>query len=134
LQRGADRSRDLEAPADPLALARLARAPENLTKPDKVALKAEPKTGTKRYIVEIDGEPWFVGSAWRALGYSNTSDAITRHCKGVVKYTTPFGPSASRCVPAARALILAALALAHHDLAPREIDVLPTQAQTLHQT
>jgi len=64
----------------------LARAPENLTKPDKVALKPEPKTGTKRYIVEIDGEPWFVGSAWRALGYPNTSDAITRHCKGVVKY------------------------------------------------
>jgi prophage antirepressor-like protein len=56
----------------------LARAPENLTKPDKVALKPEPKTGTKRYLVEIDGEPWFVGSAWRALGYSNTSDAITR--------------------------------------------------------
>lgn len=35
---------------------------------------------------EIDGEPFFVGKdVAEALGYSNTNDALARHCKGVVK-------------------------------------------------
>ncbi|WP_051953941.1 BRO-N domain-containing protein [Xenophilus azovorans] len=37
-------------------------------------------------IVVIDGEAWFVGKdVAGALGYSNETDAMTRHCKGVVK-------------------------------------------------
>lgn len=37
-------------------------------------------------VVHIDGEPMIVGKdACEALGYANASDAITRHCKGVVK-------------------------------------------------
>lgn len=36
--------------------------------------------------VEIDGEPYFVGKdVAEALGYSNASDAIATHCKGVAK-------------------------------------------------
>lgn len=37
--------------------------------------------------VEIDEKQYFVGvDVARALGYSNTNDAILRHCKGVVKH------------------------------------------------
>lgn len=37
--------------------------------------------------VEIDGKIYFVGKdVASALGYSNTRDAILRHCKGVVKH------------------------------------------------
>lgn len=37
--------------------------------------------------VEIDGKPYFVGKdIANALGYSNPRDAISRHCKGVVKH------------------------------------------------
>lgn len=37
--------------------------------------------------VEIDGKPYFVGKdVAKALGYSNPRDAISRHCKGVVKH------------------------------------------------
>lgn len=37
--------------------------------------------------VEIDGKPYFVGKdVANALGYSNPRDAISRHCKGVVKH------------------------------------------------
>lgn len=42
--------------------------------------------------IEIDGEIWFVASdVARTLGYSNLSEAITRHCKerGVVKHDIP---------------------------------------------
>ena len=36
--------------------------------------------------VEIDGKPYFAGTdVARALGYSNPWDAVTRHCKGIVK-------------------------------------------------
>lgn len=40
-------------------------------------------------VVEIDGEPWFVGrDITSALGYSNAGAAISQHCKGVVKHDT----------------------------------------------
>jgi len=42
--------------------------------------------------VEIDGEIWFVASdVAKILGYSNLSDAISRHCKpkGIVKHDIP---------------------------------------------
>ena len=36
--------------------------------------------------VELDGRPYFAGTdVARALGYSNPWDAVTRHCKGIVK-------------------------------------------------
>lgn len=39
---------------------------------------------------EIDGKPYFVGTdVAKALGYNNPRDAISRHCKGVVKRDTP---------------------------------------------
>lgn len=39
--------------------------------------------------VEIDGKIYFVGKdVANALGYSNPRDAISRHCKGVVKHDT----------------------------------------------
>lgn len=41
---------------------------------------------TEIRVVEIDGEPWFVGKeVAETLGYSNASDAIATHCKGVAK-------------------------------------------------
>lgn len=37
--------------------------------------------------VQIDGEAWFVGKdAASQLGYANESDAMSRHCRGVVKH------------------------------------------------
>lgn len=37
--------------------------------------------------IEIDGKPYFVGKdIAKSLGYSNPRDAISRHCKGVVKH------------------------------------------------
>lgn len=37
-------------------------------------------------VVEIDGEPWFVGKDVAiALGYADPTNAIKQHCKGVVK-------------------------------------------------
>lgn len=40
--------------------------------------------------VEIDGKPYFVGAdVAKALGYNNPRDAVSRHCKGVVKRDTP---------------------------------------------
>lgn len=39
---------------------------------------------------EIDGKPYFVGTdVAKALGYNNPRDAVSRHCKGVVKHDTP---------------------------------------------
>ena len=39
---------------------------------------------------EIDGKPYFVGTdVAKALGYNNHRDAVSRHCKGVVKRDTP---------------------------------------------
>lgn len=40
-----------------------------------------------RVVVGEDGEPWFVArDVATVLGYSNTNDAILRHCRGVVKH------------------------------------------------
>lgn len=40
--------------------------------------------------VEIEGRPHFVAiDVANALGYQNPRDAISRHCKGVVKHDTP---------------------------------------------
>ncbi len=40
--------------------------------------------------IEIDGKPFFVGTdVAKALGYNNPRDAVSRHCKGVVKRDTP---------------------------------------------
>lgn len=40
--------------------------------------------------IEIDGRPYFSASdVATALGYSNPRDAISRHCKGVVKHDIP---------------------------------------------
>ena len=39
---------------------------------------------------EINGKPYFVGTdVAKALGYNNPRDAVSRHCKGVVKRDTP---------------------------------------------
>ncbi|MGE7136204.1 BRO-N domain-containing protein [Luteibacter sp. NPDC031894] len=38
-------------------------------------------------VVEIDGEPWFVGrDVATALGYADTTNAIKQHCRGVAKH------------------------------------------------
>jgi prophage antirepressor-like protein len=48
-------------------------------KNNELMIFENPEFGEIR-IIEIDGEPWFVGiDVARALGYSNTRDAITRH-------------------------------------------------------
>lgn len=40
--------------------------------------------------IEIDGKPYFVGAdVAKALGYNNPRDAVSRHCKGVVKHDSP---------------------------------------------
>lgn len=42
--------------------------------------------GANIRAMEIDGEPWFVAKdVTDALGYVNSSDAVTTHCKGVAK-------------------------------------------------
>jgi len=42
--------------------------------------------GASIRVVDIDGVPWFVAKdATDALGYANSSDAVTTHCKGVAK-------------------------------------------------
>lgn len=39
-------------------------------------------------VVEIDGDPWFVGKdVAEALGYEEPGSAIRQHCRGGVKYT-----------------------------------------------
>ena len=41
----------------------------------------------KLRTIEIDNSTYFVGKdVAKALGYSNPRDAISRHCKGVVKH------------------------------------------------
>lgn len=41
-------------------------------------------------VIEINNEPWFVArDVAIILGYSNISDAIIRHCRGVAKHDTP---------------------------------------------
>lgn len=37
-------------------------------------------------VVNVNNEPWFVGKdVCERLGYVNATDAMNRHCKGVVK-------------------------------------------------
>lgn len=44
------------------------------------------KGATVRVVTDENGEPWFVAKdVCDLLGYANPSDAIGRHCKGVVK-------------------------------------------------
>ena len=41
--------------------------------------------------IQKNGEVLFCGAdIAKALGYSNTRDALSRHCKGVVKCDTPI--------------------------------------------
>lgn len=55
-----------------------------------------------RVIVDEHGDPWFVGKdVCDFLGYVNASDAIARHCKGVVKrypLATPGGTQETRVI------------------------------------
>ena len=47
--------------------------------------------------IEIDGKPYFVaGDVAKALGYSNISDAISRHCRWVVKHDIPHPQSPNK--------------------------------------
>lgn len=55
---------------------------------ENVITRSNPQFGTIR---TIEGKPqlWCGSDVAKALGYSNTRDALTRHCKGVVKHDTP---------------------------------------------
>lgn len=56
---------------------------------DLVKVFDNPEFGEVRTL-DADGKIYFVASdVAKALGYSNTRDAISRHCKGVVKRDTP---------------------------------------------
>ena len=47
--------------------------------------------------VEIDGKPYFVASdVAKALGYVNDRDAISRHCRWVVKHDIPHPQSKTK--------------------------------------
>ncbi len=49
--------------------------------------------------VEVAGKIYFVASdIAKSLGYSNVSDAISRHCKGVVKHDIPHPQSADKSI------------------------------------
>ena len=55
-----------------------------------------PQFGAVR-VLEIEGKTYFVGiDVTRALGYKNVNDAITRHCKGCVKYAVPDNQGVSQ--------------------------------------
>jgi prophage antirepressor-like protein len=50
----------------------------------------ENKEFGKFEVLTIDGKPYFPATeSAKILGYSNTKDAILRHCKGVVKHDLP---------------------------------------------
>ena len=53
-------------------------------------------------LVTVEGEPWFVGKdVALVLGYVNPADAISKHCKGVVKrypLQTPGGTQDARFI------------------------------------
>lgn len=60
--------------------------------------------GSVRILYE-DGKPLFCGAdACKALGYKNQHDALTRHCKGVVKRPPPYqrGKTADELPPRRR--------------------------------
>ena len=51
--------------------------------------------------LEIDGKPYFVASdIAKALGYSNISDAVARHCRWVVKHDIPHPQSKTKTLKA----------------------------------
>lgn len=42
-------------------------------------------------VMEQNGKPYFPATACaKILGYANPKDAISRHCKGVVKHAPPY--------------------------------------------
>ncbi|HBF6739528.1 TPA: Bro-N domain-containing protein, partial [Clostridioides difficile] len=48
-------------------------------------------------MVEVDGKPYFVATdIAKALGYSNTRDAVKKHCKWVAKRDIPHPQSNSK--------------------------------------
>ena len=48
--------------------------------------------------IQKNGEVLFCGAdIAKALGYSNTRDALSRHCKGVVKCDTPTNGGGAIC-------------------------------------
>lgn len=55
----------------------------------KVANLTSKKFGTIRRIIEGENVLFCAPDVAKALGYSNTRDALKRHCKGVVKRDTP---------------------------------------------
>ena len=56
-------------------------------------------------IIEIDGNPWFVGKdIAESLGYANTREAIRSHCKKANDYTprqngAPVNPTPMKIIP-----------------------------------
>lgn len=53
---------------------------------NEIKIFENPEFGSIRTII-VNGKIYFAGvDVARALGYSNTRDAISRHCKGVVKH------------------------------------------------
>lgn len=61
------------------------------TKPGKdLIIFSKDEFGDIRTLV-IDGKPYFCASdIAKALGYSNTNDAVSRHCRAIVKHDTPI--------------------------------------------
>lgn len=58
--------------------------------------------GSDVRITDERGEPWFVAAdVCAVLGYKNTNDAVSRHCKskGVVKCDTPGGSQLVTIIP-----------------------------------
>jgi len=48
-------------------------------------------------MVKVDDKPYAVASdVAKALGYKNTSDAINKHCRSIVKYDTPHPQNNSK--------------------------------------
>lgn len=51
---------------------------------------SNPDFGSIR-TVTINNKPYFCAcDVARALGYSNANDAVTRHCRAIVKHDTPI--------------------------------------------
>lgn len=56
---------------------------------NKITIFENPEFGKIR-TADIDDQIYFCGSdVAKALGYSNTRDALSKHCKGVVDLLTP---------------------------------------------
>lgn len=55
--------------------------------------------GEIRTLINDDGEPWFVAKeVAEALGYSNTRDAISKHCRCVAKHDLPHPQSHGKTI------------------------------------